>query len=116
MHIVRSFVMDQQQIEHFQANGYVNVSGLFSDAETQRYIDHYMEMRERKNREEALDQELAGNSIHDPNDPLRQFARLMHPHRHDQLSLDWMLDPRLRDALTALCGKTPYAVQTMVYF
>ena len=41
-------MMDQKQIEHFQTNGFVNVSGLFSDEETQRYIDHYMEMRERK--------------------------------------------------------------------
>ncbi len=108
-------MMNQKQIEHFQTNGYVNVSGLFSDEEVQRYLDHYMEMRLRKNREEA-DQGLAGSTINDSTDPLRKFGRLMHPHRHDQLSLDWMLDPRIGDALTALCDKTPYAVQTMVYF
>jgi ectoine hydroxylase-related dioxygenase (phytanoyl-CoA dioxygenase family) len=54
--------------------------------------------------------------IGDPSDPLRQYSRLMHPHRHDQLSLDWLLDKRLAAWLTVLCGKAPYAVQTMVYF
>jgi phytanoyl-CoA hydroxylase len=37
-------------------------------------------------------------------------------HRWDQLSRDWLLDPRLADCLRALLPAEPYAVQSMLYF
>jgi len=37
-------------------------------------------------------------------------------HRWDDLTRAWLLDPRLRDALTRLLGAEPYAVQSMLYF
>jgi phytanoyl-CoA hydroxylase len=37
-------------------------------------------------------------------------------HRWDQLSLDWMIEPRLDACMTALLGRSPFAVQTMLYF
>jgi len=37
-------------------------------------------------------------------------------HRWDEVTLAWLLDPRLRDALTTLLGREPYAVQSMLYF
>src|SRR4051794_4607459 len=103
-------MMEHSALQQYQQNGYTVVSGLFSDEEVAHYRDHYMEMRLNQNQEEGVD------ILGDNSDPLKQYARLMHPHRHDQLSMDWMLEPRLRDCLTALCGREPYAVQTMVYF
>ena len=82
----------------------------FPTEEVARFRDHFMEMRLNKNQAEGIDMNA------DTGDPLRQYARLMQLHYHDKISLDWMLDPRLEDCLTELCGKTPYAVQTMVYF
>jgi ectoine hydroxylase-related dioxygenase (phytanoyl-CoA dioxygenase family) len=101
--------MDQNQLEQYQRDGFVVVSGLFYPEETALYRDYYMDMRHKQN-------EAGMDIIGDPSDPLRQYSRLMHPHRHDQLSLDWLLDKRLAAWLTVLCGKAPYAVQTMVYF
>jgi ectoine hydroxylase-related dioxygenase (phytanoyl-CoA dioxygenase family) len=37
-------------------------------------------------------------------------------HRWDELSLQWMIDERLKRCMTALLGSEPYAVQTMLYF
>ena len=50
------------------------------------------------------------------NDPLKKFPRMIHMHRWDNASLNWMLDPRIATTLTALMGAEPYAVQTMLYF
>jgi ectoine hydroxylase-related dioxygenase (phytanoyl-CoA dioxygenase family) len=41
---------------------------------------------------------------------------MIHMHRWDQASLDWMIDPRINDHLSALMGREPFAVQTMLYF
>ena len=102
--------MDKMQLQAYQQNGYVIVSGLFSTEEVVQFREHFMDMRLSQNRDEGIDMSS------DTGDPLRQYARLMQLHYHDKTSLDWMLDPRIGDCLTALCGKTPYAVQTMVYF
>lgn len=108
--MMQTLAIDKTLVEQYQQNGYVIVSGLFSAEEAARYTDHYMKMRLQENLSQIRD------IVGDQSDPLHQYARLMHPHRHDQTSKDWMLDPRLAEWLTALCGKAPYAVQTMVYF
>jgi hypothetical protein len=42
---------------------------------------------------------------------------MIHMHRWDQVARDWLLEPRLARALTTLlCGREPFAVQTMLYF
>ncbi len=102
--------VDSTLVQQYHTNGFVNVSNLFTPEETAHYRDHYMDMRLKQNEVQVRD------IIGDASDPLRQYARLMHPHRHDRLSLDWLLDARIAAWLTALCGREPYAVQTMVYF
>ena len=49
-------------------------------------------------------------------DPLKAYPRIIHSHRFDKLSLDWLLDGRMRHWTTALLGREPYAAQTMFYF
>ena len=41
---------------------------------------------------------------------------MIHMHRWDELSLQWMLDSRLRNCMADLLGREPFAVQTMLYF
>jgi ectoine hydroxylase-related dioxygenase (phytanoyl-CoA dioxygenase family) len=41
---------------------------------------------------------------------------MIHMHRWDETSLRWMIDGRLNECMTALLGREPYAVQTMLYF
>lgn len=102
-------VPSQQEKEAYARLGFHVARGLFSAEETQRFRDHYMEMN-RQDRKEARD------GVSDPSDPLAAFPRIMQPHRYDELSLGFLLDSRLEAIMSALLGRSPYAVQTMVYF
>ena len=95
----------------FWERGCVTVSGLFSDDEVDALRQHYMDMRR--------DGSFPGDfPAVDPSssDPLKRYPRLIHMHRWDQVSLDWMIEPRLGEVFRQLLGKAPLAVQTMLYF
>jgi len=100
-----------EHIEQFRREGYVIARGLFSKQEADFYIDHYMRLREAS----SYPGDFSGV---DPtsNDPLKRYPRMIHMHRWDEVSLKWLIDPRLNAWLTALLGKEPYAAQTMLYF
>lgn len=103
-------MLTDDHCRHFAEHGYVVVRGLFSPEEAAIYRDHYMQMRERG---------IPGDThiVQPANaDPLLRYPRLMQMHRHDPVSLDWLLEPRINACLTGLLGKEPYAVQTMLYF
>lgn len=95
----------------FEADGYVVVPGLFALAEVERYIEHYMTLRSQG----ELPGDFAGVNA-TSTDPLKKFPRMIHMHRWDELSLQWMIDERLKRCMAALLGREPYAVQTMLYF
>ena len=59
--------------------------------------------------------DFAGHSATD-RDPLKRYPRMAQMHRWDEASLQWMIDPRIDRVMTALLGRSPYAVQTMIYF
>lgn len=101
--------MDPRQF--YQANGYAVIPALFSPEECGALIEHFMDIRKR-----PTPMDDPGTDLGDPNDPLKQYPRIIHPHRWDEISFRWMLDPRLRDALTDLLGEEPIAGQTMLYF
>ena len=92
--------------------GYALVRGLFTAGECAAYRDHYMALRA----EGPRPGDHAGVDL-SSSDPLRKFPRMIHMHRWDQTSRDWLLSDRLYDVLTALvAGVEPWAVQTMLYF
>ena len=89
--------------QFYEDNGYVVVEGLYSAQEVARFLDHYMTLRQ---------QPQPGDDtgiVQDPNDPIKRYPRMLHPHKWDELSLRWMLDPRLNACLTGLLGAEPYA-------
>ena len=103
--------LSMSDIDKFERDGYVVAQCLFAPDEVESLRNHYMEMR------------AAGTYPGDfdgvdltATDPLKRFPRMIHMHRHDPLSLDWLLDDRLRGWLTGLMGREPSAVQTMLYF
>ena len=49
-------------------------------------------------------------------DPLKEFPRIMHPHRFNEVGRRYLLDERVAACLTAMLGDPPYAVQSMYYF
>lgn len=94
----------------FDRDGYVVARGLFGTAEVDQLREHYMTLRKRG----SHDNDLRADST--SRDPLRRYPRMTQMHRWDDTSLRWLLDARLREALVALVGSDPYAVQTMLYF
>jgi len=56
------------------------------------------------------------DGVEDPNDPLFQYPRVVHPHRFNKTALGYLLHPGVKTCLTALFGEEPVATQTMYYF
>jgi len=100
-----------EQKDHFDTQGYLIVRGLFAANEVRTYIDHYMQMRAEGKKPGDFSGVDANSS-----DPLKKYPRMIHMHRWDQVSLDWMLDQRIAGTLSDLLAIEPFAVQTMIYF
>lgn len=98
-------------VEQYRRCGYAVASGLFTEEETAAYRDHFMALRHMG----QFEGDFAGVDA-TSEDPLRRYPRMIHMHRWDEASLRWLLDRRLCRCLTALLGKEPFAVQTMLYF
>ncbi len=104
-------MVSTQDKSFYETNGYVVVKGLFSDEETAAFREHFMALRAEGTKPGDMVGETAGS-----NDPLKAFPRMIHMHRWDAVSLQWVLDSRLEQCLTALLRDEPLAVQTMLYF
>lgn len=104
-------MIEQKFVEQFKHSGYTLAKGLFSQEEVEHYRDHFMTLRAAG----SYPGDTAGVDV-TSNDPLKRFPRMIHMHRWDDTSLQWMLDDRINHWLTSLTGIEPYAVQTMLYF
>ncbi|MCY3798189.1 MAG: phytanoyl-CoA dioxygenase family protein [Chloroflexi bacterium] len=104
--------MDEQRIvERFKREGFVVVPALFAAEEVAVIKNHFMALN-------AAGHGFDGDnpSLLPADDPLRAYPRIIHSHRWDKLSLNWLLDERLRQRTTALLSREPLAAQTMFYF
>ncbi|MFB6722105.1 phytanoyl-CoA dioxygenase family protein [Kribbella sp. NPDC056345] len=97
--------------QEFERDGYTLVRGLFSADEAERLREHYMVLRKRGS---YSGDESGVNST--SRDPLRRYPRMAQMHRWDDVSLQWLIDSRIDEVMTALLDRSPYAVQTMLYF
>jgi phytanoyl-CoA hydroxylase len=99
------------EMSAYERDGFVIARGLFSTDECASLREHYMAMRARG----SYPGDASGTDI-GAADPMKKFPRMIHMHRWDDTSLRFLLDSRLNRCLTALHGREPYAVQTMLYF
>lgn len=106
-------MLSNEQIQQYQDQGCLVVSGLFSQDEVDFFKEHYEEMR--ANESIGPNQSLRDTKFEET-DPLLTYPRIMQPHRRDEASLHWLIDARLNHCMTAMLGTEPYAVQTMFYF
>ena len=97
--------------QFYDENGYAVLRGMFSPDEVATLREHYMQLRAQG--EHPGD--LTGVKP-ESDDPLLRYPRMIHMHYWDEMSMQWMLDERLRAALNGLLGDDPLAVQTMIYF
>jgi phytanoyl-CoA hydroxylase len=105
-------MIDNRAKRSFETQGFLVERSLFDSEEATFWRDHFMRLREAG----AYPGDIVGV---DPSssDPLRKYPRMIHMHRWNEVALDWLLAPRLAQALsTLLSGLEPFAVQTMLYF
>jgi phytanoyl-CoA hydroxylase len=113
--------LTQEQItqlkEQFNRDGYCVAPGLFAMDEVEAIKDAFMAA----NSEGPVPGLSEINAAYRADDPLSFYPRMMHPHRHPELSIgplsmDYMLDGRVRAVLSALFDEEPIAAQSMFYF
>lgn len=104
-------MINEEHRRFYAENGYVVVQQLFAPDEVAHYRDHFMTLRKHG----SYPGDLAGVDA-TSTDPLKRYPRMIHMHRWDQISFEWVIDQRINACLTALLGREPYAVQTMLYF
>ncbi len=104
--------------QQFERDGFLVLRSLLSPQEAAQMREHFMEIRR-----QALDEQSALRKYYEPTseqdypgDVLKQFPRIMHPHRFDEPSMKMMLDARIESALRELFGEEPLAAQSMFYF
>lgn len=111
-------MLSDDQRADFDRNGFVAVRDLFSAAEIAEIRDAFM-VEAADGPVPGLSDMPRGNTA--PTDPLARYPRMMHPHKHadktvGELSMRYMLDPRLEPILATLFAEQPFAVQSMFYF
>ncbi len=103
--------VDPAVLQDHARDGFSIARGLFSEAECEHFATYFTQMVER-----GGDGWAEGTVDPEHPDPLKRYPRLLQPHRGDDVAFNFMIDPRVRAFLAALCGEEPFAVQTMVYF
>lgn len=97
--------------QQFHDKGFLVVESVFTGDQVAAFRDHLFDVRRRGT---FPGDHVASDERDD--DPLKIYPRMLHPHRWDRLTREWLLDDRLRVILTELMGREPFAAQTMVYF
>lgn len=105
-------MINEQHKAFYDQYGYLIVEQMFAPHEVEFYRDHFMALRAQGEKPG----DYGASTYQDNNDPLYKFPRMINMHQWDDTSRAWMLDERLRQTLTTLAGREPYAVQTMLYF
>jgi ectoine hydroxylase-related dioxygenase (phytanoyl-CoA dioxygenase family) len=95
----------------FEEHGYAVIKGLFSVDEAAQLRDHYMAVRAAG----SYPGDMAGIDA-TSDDPLVRYPRMIHMHKFDQTSMDWMLSDQIAGSVEMLLGEPPLAAQTMIYF
>lgn len=103
-------------IEQFKRDGYIIARGLLSSSEVDEIRSAFMAQADLGPVPGLFD---ASRLIE--NDPLKQYPRMMHPHRWPELEIgklafQYMLDARIEAYLNALMGEQVIAAQSMFYF
>ena len=94
-------------LNSFDEQGFVVARSLFSTVESEELLDHFRQLRGKGDRE--LD--YTGEAYK------KEFPRMLHMHRWDDVSLKWLLSERIAHWLRVLGGGLDaYAIQTMVYY
>src|SRR5258708_4222059 len=95
--------------EQFDRDGYLIERGLLPPEEAASLRDYYREIQGR-GAIEGYNDGLPESDI------LHRYPRLVPPHRTDELSRRYLLDPHIAEVLWELFGEEPLAAQSMMYY
>jgi len=103
--------MTKDQLAFWNKEGYFIARGLFAASEVATIQQHFeVFSTDGKPVENYWEPDLSAT------DPLKRYPRVMQPHRWDNFTKPYLLDPRVHDILAALLGEEPIAAQSMFYF
>lgn len=105
-------ILTKEQLEQFDRDGYIILSGLFSEQEAIELREHFMQIHAAGPAPGFDPKPLAEVD----GDILRAYPRYIHPHKNDALSMNVMLDERLQNVLTDLFAEDVLAAQSMFYY
>jgi ectoine hydroxylase-related dioxygenase (phytanoyl-CoA dioxygenase family) len=97
----------------FQQHGYAVARGLFSDAEVEEIKSTFSRIAENGPIPGHFDQLSKEESA---GDPLKEFPRVMHPHRFDAVSRKHLVHPGVLTCLRELMQDDVLAAQSMFYY
>jgi ectoine hydroxylase-related dioxygenase (phytanoyl-CoA dioxygenase family) len=96
--------------DNYERDGFAVARELFSPEEVEEIKETFAQIH-RNEFSKAHD-----DGVRDPNDPLFQYPRIVHPHRFNAVARRYMLHAGVRACLRVLFGEEPVATQTMYYF
>lgn len=94
----------------FDRDGFALARGLFSPEEVAEIRETFNKINQQGTAQAHDD------GIRDPNDPLFQYPRIVHPHRFNSVARRYLLHPPVVNCLRTLFGEEPVATQSMYYF
>jgi len=105
--------ISQEQKDQFDKEGYLIIKRVLTEEEVTEINHNFMEMSHAAIPgcfEPELDSSLANE------DPLKRYPRMMHPHRVNDVAMQYMLHPKVMVILSDLFGEKALAAQSMFYF
>lgn len=102
-----------EQFEQFDTTGHLIIKGFYGLDEVALLNETFMEIH----RNGPVPGFFTPKTAAEANgDPLKMYPRIMHPHRFNDVALEFLLDARLKPVLIDLFGEEPLAAQSMLYF
>jgi ectoine hydroxylase-related dioxygenase (phytanoyl-CoA dioxygenase family) len=109
----RTTHLSPDQVDKFNSAGHLVLRGFYNADDVallqQTFTDMHAAGPIPKHFNPVSEEEAGG-------DPLKMYPRVMHPHRINDVALNYLLEPRLEPVLTDLFGEEPLAAQSMFYF
>ncbi|GHO46350.1 phytanoyl-CoA dioxygenase family protein [Ktedonospora formicarum] len=102
-----------EQLVAFHKQGFLVVDDVFKQEEIEKLRERFMQIHAHgpvPGYFEPVSSDEAKGDI------LKQYPRIMHPHRFDELARRYLLDQRLAGILWDLFDEEPLAAQSMLYF
>lgn len=104
-------VLTEEQLAHYEQEGYLIVRGLFTQGEVQDIKETF----------DALSSTVVPGYFEpdlseDNTDPLKRYPRVMHPHRFNDKAKKYMLHSGVLEVLKDLYQEDALAAQSMYYY